>query len=184
MLLILSHFKNLFHKSICLGVLYFIGISSISAQVNPPTLQCKKSDRIIWQNSLSSCGPFLHYELFNSTSPTGPFALIATIVNPNQLYYKHVGAIGNQYYYIRAIYDCPGVTMPASDTISSGIPTITPIKIVTVENDKNDNSLGFYKLTSFLVILFSINGARDDTHLLRLTRTPMFMWIWVDQYLL
>ena len=155
MLLILCHFKNLFHKSICLGVLYFIGISSISAQVNPPTLQCKKSDTIIWQNSLSSCGPFLHYELFNSTSPTGPFALIATIVNPNQLYYKHVGAIGNQYYYIRAIYDCPGVTMPASDTISSGIPTITPIKIVTVENDKNEIHWDFINSASiFGYIIF------------------------------
>ncbi|MBK9213582.1 MAG: hypothetical protein IPO14_11695 [Saprospiraceae bacterium] len=138
MLLILSHLKNLLFKLVCLGGLYYLGISNISAQVNPPILQCKKSDTIIWQNTLASCGPFLHYELFNSTTPTGPFTLIATITNPNQLYYKHVGAIGNQFYYIRAIYDCPGVTMPASDTISGGIPTKTPIKMVTVENGKNE----------------------------------------------
>jgi hypothetical protein len=103
----------------------------------PPEIRCIKNDTVFWNLPVNTCGPFQRYLVFASTSPTGPFNLIATINDPSQTQYYHNNP-GNQiwYYYMQADHNCPGFIRLNSDTISSAAPPQVPIRFVTVAGDQ------------------------------------------------
>lgn len=113
-------------------------LGSLSAQnlLNPPALTCIKSDTLFWALPTgNTCGPFQSYLIFGSTSPVGPFNLIATITNPLQTSFYHNTPPGQDwYYYMQTAHNCPGFNRLSSDTLSTAPPPQVPLVRVTVLN--------------------------------------------------
>lgn len=105
--------------------------------IQAPGLQCIKNDTLVWTLPVNTCGPFQNYLIFGSTSPAGPFNLIATIPNQNQTSFFHAAA-GTQvwYYYMQSNNTCPGAIRLSSDTLSSNPPQQIPIRSASVVNDQ------------------------------------------------
>lgn len=103
--------------------------------IQAPGLQCIKNDTLVWTLPVNTCGPFQNYLIFGSTSPAGPYNLIATIPNPNQTSFFHAAA-GTQvwYYYMQSNHTCPGAIRLSSDTLSSNPPEQIPILSASVIN--------------------------------------------------
>jgi gliding motility-associated-like protein len=78
---------------------------------------------LTWEQPLDTDGTFNSYHVFSSVNPNGPFTVVDSIFNYNQLTYTHVGAnagSGPVYYYVQTRSGCGGMIMlPAQDTVSS-----------------------------------------------------------------
>ncbi len=104
-------------------------------QVLPVEQLCLSQDTLYWAAPDNSCGSFIAYEVYGSTSPSGPFSLLGTVTDEAQHFFFHATA-GTQtwYYYVASLYDCPG--SPAlSDTVSNDPPEVAPITSVSVQGN-------------------------------------------------
>ena len=124
--------RHPYFLSICF---LFWGLSAGLAQIQSPELSCVKNDTLFWNPVVNNCGPFISYSVFYSTSPNGPFSLLADLNNESDDFLHHPNP-GNEpfYYYIIGNYDCPGEPTISSDTISNQPLSIIRIKQVSVEN--------------------------------------------------
>ncbi len=124
-------------KHICLFVLLSLSLSEeINAQIAPPDFLCIKNDSLIWEMPVNNCGPFIAYEVYFSTSPDGPFNLLATITDEATTEFVHPNLLGQaRYYYLLSNYQCPGQQQIPSDTLSNLALDMGPISSVSVEND-------------------------------------------------
>jgi gliding motility-associated-like protein len=84
---------------------------------------------LTWDQPVDTAGTFNSYHIFSSTNPNGPFNVIDSVFNYNQLSYTHAGANGNAgpvYYFVKTRSGCGGqVFLPARDTVSSMYLTVT-----------------------------------------------------------
>lgn len=90
---------------------------------------------LTWAPSPEGCGPFVEYDIYFSNSPGGPYNILTAITNIATTSYTHVGANGDfttWYYYIVAVYDCPGYTFTSSDTLDNLDPVAPALDYVTV----------------------------------------------------
>ena len=103
-------------------------------QVNPPLIYCVDNPAgtsdldISWSAPVNGCGPFISWDLYASTSPTGPFNLLTSINNTATLSFTHANALASGaswYYYMQPVYDCPGESVNLSPIASNNIPTTT-----------------------------------------------------------
>ena len=62
----------------------------------------------------------------------GPFTLLSRITDPAVTSFEH-RAMGQQYYYLLADFDCPGQTQVSSDTLDNRMPVETVLESVSVE---------------------------------------------------
>ncbi|HAE34818.1 MAG TPA: hypothetical protein DCG22_03430, partial [Bacteroidetes bacterium] len=122
-------------------ILLLLAVSRAFAQsTTPPFLYCATTDingdvTLLWEPSGEACGPFIEYHVFAATNLAGPYSLLATLTGVGTDTYIHVGADGavtTWYYYIEAVYDCPGYTMTPSDTLDNIDPVAPEITSVTV----------------------------------------------------
>ena len=118
----------------CTALSIFCSTIKVLGQVNPPLIYCvdnptSTSDLIIsWSAPVNGCGPFVSWDLYASTSPTGPFNLLTSIVNTATLSFTHSNALASGaswYYYMQPVYDCPGESVNLSPIASNNIPTTT-----------------------------------------------------------
>lgn len=108
---------------------------SASAQIQAPEFLCLRGDTLIWELPTNNCGPFVSYDIYTSGNLTGPYALLASVTNPNQTYYIDPNPNNElRYYYLTANYDCPGQTQLYSDTLDNLPPAQSPINYVTIDN--------------------------------------------------
>jgi hypothetical protein len=109
-------------------------LSQISAQITPPEFQCIREDTLFWLPDTNTCGPFVAYQVFFSTSASGPYFLLDSISNKNTLFYKHENFTGDAYYFLLSKYDCPGLSSLPSDTLNNLFEqNVTHIERVSVE---------------------------------------------------
>ena len=106
----------------------------VHGQVNPPLIYCVDNPAgtsdldISWSAPVNGCGPFISWDLYASTSPTGPFNLLTSINNTATLSFTHANALASGaswYYYMQPVYDCPGESVNLSPIASNNIPTTT-----------------------------------------------------------
>ncbi|MEZ4987642.1 MAG: gliding motility-associated C-terminal domain-containing protein [Saprospiraceae bacterium] len=118
-----------------LGSFFPVFASVVTAQVNPPVLECVVNDTLYWQPGINTCGTFQAYQIFWAISINGPYNLLATVHDPAQLHFYHQDA-NNQlyYYYMASLVDCPGQPVLYSDTLDNLIPLAGGIEYVTVQN--------------------------------------------------
>lgn len=107
--------------------LLLAGPALVHAQsVEPPSLRCASvmgSDvRLNWVPPPGPPGTIDHYEVFQATSPAGPFTLVAT-VPPAPPSYVHAGAgadTGPRYYFMQSVsIGPPAETSAPSDTLAT-----------------------------------------------------------------
>jgi len=120
------------------AILVFWVLSYIpsQAQVLPPVINCITNDTIFFTPVSNSCGPFVSYEVFTSTSRNGPFTLLGSITNSASNFFLHPNSSGQiNYYFIRPNFDCPGVNVVDTDTILNRPPEVGLLHTVSVENN-------------------------------------------------
>ncbi len=148
--------------------LFFFSIWSFTLlsqnTIQAPQPLCLSGDTLHWTLPTNSCGPFIEYEIYRSTSSAGPFALIATVADPLLTEYVDPNPSSEtRYYFMRSNYDCPGWTAPPSDTISNEFPSDVLISFVTVQGEQvliqwaNNNS----PQTSAYLVYREIGGNVD-----------------------
>ncbi len=124
-----------------LSIIAFTIRQTASAQVTVPAdLLCAQTlvngdVAITWAASPEGCGPFVEYEVYVSSNYAGPYVLLTTIAAIGTTFTTHVGADGTVntwYYYVVAVYNCPGYTMTTSDTLDNLDPVAPVIDYVTV----------------------------------------------------
>ncbi|MFN3939857.1 MAG: hypothetical protein ACK4IY_04675, partial [Chitinophagales bacterium] len=122
-------------------IVCLLNISEIKAQAtNPPVFLCAYNEIdgdviLIWGTTVETCGSFVEYNIYASNNLAGPYALLATIPSYSTFFYTHTGADGtftNWYYYIEAVYDCPGYTFTLTDTLDNADPVAPEINYVSV----------------------------------------------------
>lgn len=123
-------------KSYILLLCWLLTGSLVSAQILPPNLECVKGDTLIWTLPASNCGgAFNSYDIFVSTSYSGPYSLLASVTNAAQTTYYDANPSGiTRYYYMQGNYNCPGQPVISSDTLDNLLPGLTPIESVSVVN--------------------------------------------------
>ena len=88
---------------------------------------------ITWTQSNNPCGPFQAYYIYGSTSASGPFTLIDSTNLITDTSYIHLAALSTGpiwYYYIVAIYDCPGFIPVPSSTVNLSIVFLPIMRIM------------------------------------------------------
>ncbi len=116
-------------------VLIFTSLVSgfLQAQIVPPDFLCVKADTLFWELPVNTCGPFVSYDIYTSNDLNGPYTLLASVSNPNQVFYRDPNPSGVlRYYFLQSNFDCPGLTPLASDTLDSRPPAVSPLKRVSV----------------------------------------------------
>ena len=106
----------------------------------PANLICAQTEingdvTLIWSASPEACGGFVEYQIYASNNLAGPYILLSSIPAFATSTYLHVGADGavtTWYYYVVAVYSCPGYTMTTSDTLDNLDPVAPVIDYVTV----------------------------------------------------
>ena len=104
------------------------------AQIFPPEFDCINNDVLFWQAPVNTCGPFVSVDIFSSTTPQGPFVLLATVADITQLSFADSNPTGEQrYYYLSSNYNCPGEVAIPSDTLTTNGIQDSEILAVTVQ---------------------------------------------------
>lgn len=125
----------------CLPVIICGFFTAAQAQSTiPATLLCAQTQingdvTLTWSASTEPCGPFVEYQVYASTNLAGPYVLLSSLPAIGTTSFTHVGADGTAvtwYYYIVAVYNCPGFTMTGSDTLDNLDPLAPEIDFVTV----------------------------------------------------
>ena len=91
--------------------------------------------QLTWGASAEFCGPFVEYQIYRSNSFAGPYVLLSSIPVIGTSTFIDVGADGTVltwYYYVIAVYTCPGFTMTTSDTLDNLDPVAPEIDLVSV----------------------------------------------------
>lgn len=115
---------------------FFIPLTFLQAQIDPPAFLCVKNDTLIWETPVNSCGPFVAYEVYFSENLNGPFSLLATVTDPNATSFHHENPAADiWYYYLQSNFNCPGEPVLSSDTLDNRIPESGPIEAVSITDD-------------------------------------------------
>ncbi|MEZ5041412.1 MAG: gliding motility-associated C-terminal domain-containing protein [Saprospiraceae bacterium] len=122
------------NRLVIIGILLLWGIG-INGQILPPKLLCVSNDTLTWENPINTCGAFNAYLIWSSENANGPYALLATITNPNQTSFFHNNAgIGTWHYYMEVDANCSGEPRLQSDTLDRRNAEPPQFRYVTVEN--------------------------------------------------
>lgn len=131
-------------KLFCLySLLFFVFISTekINAQATiPATFLCCQTEingdvTLTWSASPEGCGAFVQYDIYYSNTFASGYTILGTVFGIGTTTFTHVGAGGatnTWYYYIVAVYSCPGYTMTSSDTLDNLDPVEPELDYVTV----------------------------------------------------
>lgn len=95
---------------------------------------------LVWSPSAEGCGDFVAYNIYAANAYAGPYTLLTSVTDFATFFYTHVGADGTSttwYYYIQAVYDCPGFSMSVSDTLDNLDPVAPELDYVTVVTGVN-----------------------------------------------
>ncbi len=115
--------------------------TTVMAQIFPPDLLCIKGDTLFWDLPVNTCGTFNSYDIYWSTDPDGPYALLLSVTNPGQTaYYDPNPGSELRYYYMRSNYNCFGEPALSSDTLDNLPPAAVAITAVTVAGNSVDIS--------------------------------------------
>lgn len=90
---------------------------------------------LVWSSSTNPCGPFVTYYLYAATSIGGPYTIIDSTNLISDTSFVHAGALVISpiwFYYIVAIYNCPGFVPVPSATITNSAPAAPILSYVTV----------------------------------------------------
>ncbi|MBC8172299.1 MAG: hypothetical protein H7X71_00210, partial [Chitinophagales bacterium] len=106
-------------------------------------LQCATTEitgdvTLQWALSTETCGLFVEYIIYASNDEAGPYVILDLLFIEATTTYTHVGADGTVttwYYYVEALYDCPGYTITTSDTLSNLDPEAPVLDYVSVLAD-------------------------------------------------
>jgi gliding motility-associated-like protein len=136
----------------------------LQAQVFPPDPQCLSGDTLFWDLPVNNCGPFESYDIYFSSSVSGPFSLLDNVTDPVQDFYVHLNP-GNEtfYYYMTSTYDCPGELVLLSDTVSNVLPQVAPLLSVSVSG--NDVELEWTPSASpevYAYVIYRLIGGNVD----------------------
>ncbi len=106
---------------------FLINFTPAFSQINPPDFICITGDTLFWNPTPDPCGTFNSYDIFFSTLPSGPFNLLISIDDPDQLFYPFDNPTNDTFYfYLQSNLDCPGQPTLSSDTLENLSP-IPPI---------------------------------------------------------
>lgn len=128
-------------KKYGLLVAAFISFQIIHAQSTiPATLLCCQTEingdvTLTWSASPEGCGAFVQYDIYYSDTYASGYTILGSIPAIGTTTFTHVGAGGataTWYYYVVAVYSCPGYTMTSSDTLDNIDPIEPIIDYVTV----------------------------------------------------
>jgi gliding motility-associated-like protein len=94
--------------------------------VASPDLHCLAVDAaggvtLTWDQPLDTGGTFNSYHIYSSANPNGPFTVVDSVFNYNQLSYTHAAVNANTgpvYYYVQTRSGC-GTLLPPTDTLST-----------------------------------------------------------------
>lgn len=108
------------------AILFLVGL--LKAQVAPPQLRCLATNSVgditlHWIPPADPGGLFSSYEIYYSTSKTGPYSNVGSVAAITTTLFTHAGAGGNlqsRYYYLITKYGSGGASESApSDTLRS-----------------------------------------------------------------
>lgn len=123
---------NILYKYFFL-LLFCLSAATAHSQVVAPDFTCVKGDSLFWQPAINNCGAFQAYTIYFSDMESGPYSVLISITDPNQLSFRHINPTGQQwFYYLESDYDCPGQTVLQSDTLDNRSPVVNPIASLTV----------------------------------------------------
>jgi CHU_C Type IX secretion signal domain len=112
----------------------FLVASKTWSQVVAPELRCIQNDTVKWNLPINNCGAFVSYLVYGSKNPKGPYFLVTTVTNQAQKSYYHLHPKGETwYYFMQSKFNCPGVPILSSDTLTSGAPDLPTLQSVSVE---------------------------------------------------
>ena len=95
----LLSFLSCFRATKIFALCLFMASMVVQGQVNPPLIQCVDNPggtsdlEISWTAPVNGCGPFLSWDIYASTSETGPFNLLTSINNTATLSFTHSNAL-------------------------------------------------------------------------------------------
>ncbi len=121
-------------RTVLLSLFLIFLASRVEGQVTPPTIECLKGDTLQWSLPGNACGSFVSTEIYYSSEPQGPFALLATIDIESTTTFVHEVS-GIRYYYMQSSYGCSDPLSPPSDTITSTQLGQVDIERVNVRED-------------------------------------------------
>ncbi len=136
-------------RIILLITLAFTSAQAIGQTIPAPQINCASTNSANGEvtitydtsNVSNPCGgSFEGYVIYGAQDdPNNSYSVIDTIQNPGQTEYVHAGngTVVDWYYYMEAIYDCPGATPASSDTISEEPLNAPKLNFVTVTQDDN-----------------------------------------------
>lgn len=155
------------------------------AQVPAPNLTCVRRDTLIWTLPTVSCGAINSYSIYYGRNPQGPYSLLTTITNVSQTRYFHNNLEGGTwYYYMETNANCGTQTKRSSDTLDNQPPSLNPVLVVSVVDNKSvdirwrrnasPEVVGYiiYKLTNSGLVPIANVPSRDTIHYVDATATP------------
>lgn len=167
-------------------IFFFVCFQNVlSAQVPAPSLTCVRRDTLIWTLPTVSCGAINSYSIYYGRNPQGPYSLLATITNVNQTRYFHNNLEGGTwYYYMETNANCGTQTKRSSDTLDNQPPSLNPVLVVSVVDNKSvdirwrrnasPEVVGYiiYKLTNSGLVPIANVPSRDTIHYVDATAIP------------
>jgi gliding motility-associated-like protein len=119
-------------------LLFFLSIQTVAqAQIPAPNLRCIKRDTLIWDVPTVACGAVTNYQIWYGRNITGPYSVLATVTNPNQVRYFHNNIEGGTwYYYMTTTANCAGVPQRFSDTLDNDPPALNPVLVASVVDNR------------------------------------------------
>jgi len=122
---------------IVLVLIFSFWLNNIFCQVQAPELLCLDDEIIQWNLPSNSCGSFIEYQIFWSTTQNGSFQLLTNISDANQSSFLHANPFNEErFYYMKSNYDCPGEDVLNSDTISTKVLDTPVLQYVSVEGNE------------------------------------------------
>jgi len=169
----------------------FVSVQAIGQTIPAPQINCASTNSANGEvtitydtsNVSNPCGgSFEGYVIYGAQdSPNNSYSVIDTIQNAGQTEYIHAGngTVVDWYYYMVAIFDCPGATPASSDTISEepleapelNFVTITKGDSVLLDWDKSTSSQTYaYKIyyslgDSLTTVTDTVIGVNNTTYI-------------------
>ncbi len=113
---------------------FYFSIVSHS-QVLAPEIKCVQNDTVKWNLPNNSCGAFFSYLVYGSKNKKGPYVLLEAVTNQAQKSFFHQHPPGESwYYFLQSKFNCPGIPIVSSDTLTGAAPGLPIIESVSVEN--------------------------------------------------